>query len=56
MEEIARKERIDELEFYACIWKDIQAKHVDDEAFFHYTQNIIVALESELDILTRMEN
>lgn len=37
------------------IWKENQARHPHDGAFFHYTQRIIDDLESQLDFLSRSE-
>ena len=51
-----RNEKIRELERDIGIWKRNQEKRPEDEEFFHYTQKIIDRLESELDIVTRVEN
>ena len=51
-----KEERIREVEFCIEIWKKNQWKYSADEAFFHYSQNMIDKLESKLDILTRAEN
>lgn len=51
-----KEERIKEIELCIEIWKENQWKYSTDEAFFHYSQSMIDKLESELDILTRVEN
>ena len=51
-----RNEKIRELERDIGIWKRNQEKRPEEEEFFHYTQKIIDRLESELDIVTRVEN
>ena len=51
-----KETEINELEFRISLWKNLQAEHVYDEAFFHYSQKIIDDLEVALDMASRLEN
>ena len=46
---------VKEIEKEFSIWKELQAKHVNDIPFFHYSQGKVDQLESKLDIVSRLE-